>query len=56
MLGKEGIAKTILRPAGKILIDNETYDATSESGFIEKGEKIMVVHYVNAQLFVRKIS
>jgi membrane-bound serine protease (ClpP class) len=56
MLGKEGIAKTILRPAGKILIDNETYDATSESGFIEKGDKIVVTHYENAQLFVRKIS
>jgi len=56
MLGREGIAKTILRPAGKILIDNETYDATSESGFIEKGDKIVVTHYENAQLFVRKIS
>lgn len=56
MIGKEGIAKTVLRPSGKILIDNETYDATSESGFIEKGEKIVVNNYVNAQLFVRKIS
>jgi len=55
MIGREGFAKTILRPAGKILIDDKTYDATSESGFIEKGDRIIVVHYVNAQLFVRKV-
>ncbi|NCC72421.1 MAG: nodulation protein NfeD [Sphingobacteriia bacterium] len=54
MIGKEGIAKTVLRPAGKILIDDETYDATAESGFIEKGEPVKVVKYINAQLFVRK--
>lgn len=56
MIGKEGVARTILRPAGKILIEGKTYDATSESGFIEKGEKIIVAQYINAQLFVRKLS
>ncbi len=56
MIGKQGVARTILRPAGKILIEGKTFDATSESGFIEKGEKIMVVQYINAQLFVRKLS
>ncbi len=56
MIGKEGTAKTILRPVGKILIDGETYDATAEAGFIERDEKITVTKYVNAQLFVRKIS
>lgn len=57
MIGKEGIAKTVLRPSGKILLENEeTYDATAESGFIERGEKIKVTRYSNAQLFVRKIS
>ena len=56
MIGKEGVAKTVLRPAGKILIADETYDATAESGFIEKDEKIRVTRYANAQLFVRKIS
>ncbi len=56
MIGKEGVAKTVLRPAGKILIDDETYDATAESGFIERDEKIKVTRYSNTQLFVRKIS
>lgn len=56
MIGAEGVAKTVLRPAGKILIGDDTYDATAESGFIEKGEKVKVTSYINAQLFVRKIS
>lgn len=55
MIGVEGVAKTVLRPSGKILIDDETYDATSESGFIEKGDPVKVTSYINAQLFVRKI-
>lgn len=56
VIGQEGMAKTVLRPAGKILIDEETYDATAESGYIERGEKVKVTRYSNAQLFVRKIS
>lgn len=56
MIGAEGIAKTILRPSGKILIGDEIFDATAESGFIDKGERVKVTRYVNAQLFVRKIS
>jgi membrane-bound serine protease (ClpP class) len=56
MIGSEGITKTDLRPSGKIMIDSETYDASAESGYIEKGEHVKVIRYVNAQLFVRKSS
>jgi membrane-bound serine protease (ClpP class) len=54
LLGKTGTAKTMLRPAGKVEIEGEIYDATAETGFIDKGEKIKVVRYETAQLFVRK--
>jgi membrane-bound serine protease (ClpP class) len=54
-VGREGIAYTMLRPAGKIMIDNELYDATARTGLIEKGEKIVVVGYLNAQLVVKKL-
>lgn len=54
IVGKTGVAATILRPAGKVEIDNEYYDATAETGYIEKGEKIKVVKFEAAQLFVRK--
>ncbi|MBL4587012.1 MAG: nodulation protein NfeD [Flavobacteriales bacterium] len=56
MVGKEGMAHTILRPAGKVEIDNDIYDATALVGFIEKGEKVVVVKFETAQLFVRKIG
>jgi len=56
LIGKQGVAATILRPAGKVEIDDDYYDATAETSYIEKGEKIEVVKYETAQLFVRKIS
>lgn len=56
MVGKRGLAVTILRPAGKISIEGEIFDAVATVGHIEKGEHIEVVRYENAQLFVRKID
>lgn len=56
MLGKEGIAHTVLRPSGKIKIENNYFDAVAEVGFIDKGETIKVVGYNNAQLSVVKSS
>lgn len=56
MIGQQGVSKTVLRPSGKVLIDDDTYDATAESGYIEKGEPVKVTRYSNTQLFVRKIS
>jgi len=54
MVGKKGIANTILRPAGKVEIEGDIYDAMAESGFIEKGENIEVIKFESAQLFVKK--
>ncbi len=56
MIGKEGIAQTNLRPSGKVMLEDDVYDATAETGFIERGERIRVTKYINAQLFVRKLS
>ena len=52
--GKAGIAKTVLRPAGKVLIDDDVYDAIAESGFIEKEDKIIVTKIEATQLYVEK--
>ena len=54
MVGKMGIALTILRPAGKVEIENNIFDAVAETSYIEKGEKIEVVKYETSQLFVTK--
>lgn len=53
-VGKSGTARTILRPVGKVDIEGEIFDATAITGFIEKGETVLVVKYENAQLFVKK--
>jgi membrane-bound serine protease (ClpP class) len=54
MIGREGLAYTTLRPAGKVMIDNELFDATARTGLIDKGETIRVVGYSSAQLVVKK--
>jgi membrane-bound serine protease (ClpP class) len=54
MIGRKGIAQTILRPAGKVMIGDELFDATAITGYIEKGEEIEVARYETTQLFVRK--
>ncbi len=55
IIGSYGTALSDLRPAGKVLIDNEHYDATSIESFISKNEKIEVVGSEGPQLLVRKI-
>ncbi|MDR0844031.1 MAG: nodulation protein NfeD [Tannerella sp.] len=55
LIGKEGVAVTVLRPSGKVMVDGELYDGISESGFIEKGITIRVVRFENAQVYVEKV-
>jgi membrane-bound serine protease (ClpP class) len=50
--GKTGIAQTVLRPGGKVLIEGEVYDAVTEGGFIDRGEEIVVVKVGTSQLYV----
>jgi membrane-bound serine protease (ClpP class) len=54
LTGAAGYAHTMLRPAGKVMINNNLYDATALSGFISKGEQIEVVKYEASQLVVKK--
>ncbi|MDR1103175.1 MAG: nodulation protein NfeD [Tannerella sp.] len=54
LVGREGTAVTVLRPSGKVMIEDEWYDGVSESGFIEKGASIRVVRFENAQVYVEE--
>ena len=54
--GKTGVAHTVLRPSGKVYIDSEIYDGIAENGFIEKGTKVRVVRFENAQVYVETIK
>ena len=53
IVGKTGIAYTVLRPSGKVKVDEKVYDAVSVNGvFIEKGTQIIVVRYETGQVYV----
>ncbi len=54
LIGSTGIAQTTLRPSGKIIVGEETYDAVAEIGMIDKGEKVKIVSYASGQLYVIK--
>lgn len=52
LVGKTGVAATVLRPSGRVNIDGELYDAVSSYGMIEKGEEVVVRRYESFQLYV----
>jgi len=54
LVGEMGIAHTVLRPSGKVMIKDKLYDAKSEYGFIERGEAIRVIRYETGQVYVVK--
>ena len=51
-VGEEALAYTSLRPSGKIMIDDELYDAVAETGYIEKGAHVRVIRFLHGQLYV----
>lgn len=55
LVGAEGEAVTVLRPSGKVILNGDLYDAISNSGFIDSGTKVRVVHFENSQLYVEHL-
>lgn len=54
LIGESGVAHTVLRPSGRVMIHDKLYDAKSEYGFIERGEAIRVIRYETGQVYVVK--
>ncbi|MFP4488515.1 MAG: NfeD family protein [Bacteroidales bacterium] len=54
LAGARGKAYTVLRPSGKVIIDNEIYDARSEIGYIDRDADIRVIRDEAGQLYVLK--
>jgi membrane-bound serine protease (ClpP class) len=52
---RQGIAKTDLRPSGKIEVEGKWYDAVALDGYIEKGSEIYIEKQENYNLFVRRV-
>jgi membrane-bound serine protease (ClpP class) len=56
MVGKKGVAFTVLRPSGKVMIDDLIYDAFTKAGYVEKGKSIEVVSEEGSTLRVKPIE
>ncbi|SMD38812.1 membrane-bound serine protease (ClpP class) [Reichenbachiella faecimaris] len=56
LMGKTGVAYTILRPSGKVEIENEIYDAYTRGSYIEQGAKIEVIGEEGTSLKVKELS
>ena len=54
LLGQEGRALTILRPAGSALLAGRKVDVVAESDFIAPGEPVVVVREEGLRIVVRK--
>jgi len=56
LIGKEAIVINQLRPAGKVAIDNQYYQAISTAHMIEKDTKVIVTGVNGYSLIVRELS
>ncbi len=56
LVSHRGVAHSVLRPSGKVLVNNELFDAVSLYNFINKGDEIEVVRFEAGQLYVRKVE
>lgn len=54
VLGKEGVAVTMLRPAGIAEIDGRRTDVVADGEFIAKGERIVVSGVEGIRIIVKK--
>ncbi|UXE65016.1 MAG: nodulation protein NfeD [Chryseotalea sp. WA131a] len=55
LLNKKGVANTVLRPSGKILIEGEVYDAFTRGEYIEKGEQVEIIGTEGVTLRVKRV-
>jgi len=55
MKGKRGIAHTVLRPGGKIMIDGQLYDAFTRGEYVEKGEALELIDEETTSLKVKRV-
>jgi membrane-bound serine protease (ClpP class) len=56
MTGRRGITQTVLRPSGRVLIEDEIYDAYTRGGYIEKGVEVEVISDEGTSLKVREVK
>lgn len=55
MVGKQGTSYTILRPSGKVMIDEQVYDAYTRGNYIGENMEIEVISDEGTSLKVKKV-
>lgn len=56
LVGRTGTTYTVLRPSGKVMIEDQIYDAFTRGDYIEKGELVVVVEIEGVTLKVKKAA
>jgi membrane-bound serine protease (ClpP class) len=56
LVGRQGVAMTVLRPAGRAQIGDDFVDVVSEGPFISAGRKIEVLSVSGNRVVVREIA
>jgi membrane-bound ClpP family serine protease len=56
MVGKTGVAKSVMMPSGAVVVDGHTIDALSEGIPIDLGQRIKVIEVRGTRVLVRPID
>lgn len=56
MMGKKGVAYTNLRPSGKVMIEDNVYDAFTRGNYIEQDAQVEVISEEGTSLKVKEIK
>jgi membrane-bound ClpP family serine protease len=56
LIGREGVAQSLLRPSGVAMVDGKRLDVVAESGMIERGSAIRIVAVEENRIVVRKTT
>ncbi|MCL2008636.1 MAG: nodulation protein NfeD [Treponema sp.] len=54
LIGKQGIADSVLRPSGRASIDGESYSVDADNEFVDQGTPIIVTRVRGNRIIVRK--
>ena len=55
LVGKSGVADTVLRPSGNAMIDGKLYSVVAQSSLIESGKNIVVIAVEGVKITVKEV-
>jgi membrane-bound serine protease (ClpP class) len=55
-VGKRGVARTTLRPSGKVEIDGRRYDVVTDGALVDEGTEVIVIETDGTRIVVRGVT